>query len=438
MTRTLILIPALASVFALLLEAPADEKNDKTDASALLRMAVDLAKQKKYDEALEIAHKVIDKEPNNDRALLITSDIERRAGRFADGLRHARSALKLNDKVPLYYAMIAANAYGNEEPELALEYCRKVIAMGPSKAGASVYSDAKAYEDVLLPKTYTITWKCDPSNEKHRQFVRDYLPVAAPKDGLPYQSVKVEVKNAARSRLVKGEANDVLQVVPKGKETFEVIHTVTLTPVSYKAKLAKAARSKNGGALPGSARVYLGPSDSIDPTSEELKKVADKVKGSNAVETVRNILAWSKKNITYKDQSSDVTKLDFTSVDEIVRRGHAECRGYTLLFVALCRAAGIPARPVWGVLFVDKTYKSHNWAEVYIAEVGWVPVDPQTPETFGWLPINRVRTFMDQRKTATSPENLPLLNLLFMNGEKLQYEQSRAGESSGGSSNGEK
>lgn len=149
------------------------------------------------------------------------------------------------------------------------------------------------------------------------------------------------------------------------------------------------------------------------------------MRGTNSIETVRNILKWLKKNIKYKEEGSDITKLDFDSVDEIVKRGHAECRGYTMLFAALCRAAGIPARPVWGVLFVDKTCKSHNWDEVYIAGVGWVPVDPQAMETFGWLPINRVRMFMDLRKSSTSEENLPLLNLLFMNGPKVQFEQSR-------------
>ena len=340
---------------------------DEPDVPALVKQAEQLIRDKKYDEALDVIHKAIKKQPNNDHLLMVSSEINRRAGRFADGKRDALAALKINDKVPLYFALVAANAYGNEEPELALEYCRKVIDMGPSKAGASVYKDAKAYEDVLLKKTYTITWKLDPSDPMHRKFIRNYLPVALPQDGLPYQRVAVEVKDAKSHRIIKGEANDVVNVMPNGDKTFQVITKVTLTPVSYKAKLAKAAEMKGNGFLPANVRPYLGAVDAIDPSSAALKKIVAEVKGTNSVETVRNILTWLKKNVKYKDESSDITKLDFDTVDEIVKRGHAECRGYTMLFAALCRAAGIPARPVWGMLFVDKTYKSHNWDEVYIA-----------------------------------------------------------------------
>lgn len=419
--RKLLLVPAILFSFALVLDAPADE----TDPAKLMQKSIDLLRAKKYDEAREAIDKVIEKEPKNDRARMIASEIGRLSGHFADGLRHAQAALKINDKVPLYYALIAANAYYSEEPELALEYCRKVLDMGPSKAGDSVYKDVKAYEDMLLKKTITITWKLDLTDERHHKFIRDYIPLAVPKDGLPYQSVTVQVKDAKSHRFIKGEANDMLQVVPNGKKMFQVVNKVTLTPVSYKSKLAKAAQTQGNGSLPPSVQPYLGTADSIDPKSEELKKIAAEVKGSNSVETVRNILKWLKKNVVYKAESSDINKLDFTKVEEIVERGHAECRGYTMLFAALCRASGIPARPVWGLIFIDKGFRSHNWDEVYISGVGWVPVDPQAAETFGWLPINRVRMFMDLRKTATTEENLPLLNLLFMNGEKLQYEQSR-------------
>jgi transglutaminase-like putative cysteine protease len=417
-----IIILALGCVFVLILGAG---RGDEPDAYDLARQAEMLARDKKYDEALDAIHKALQKEPDNDRLLMMASEINRRAGHFAEGKRDALAAIKINDKVGLYYALVAANAYGNEEPELALEYCRKVIDMGPKKAGESIYKDAKLYEDLLLPKTYTLTWKLDPSDPKHRKFIREYLPVAVPKDGLSYQSVAVEVKDAKSYRLIKGEANDVLRVVPDGDKPFQVINKVKLTPISYKAKLAKSGERSERQPLPAGVRPYLGTAEAIDPNSPVLKKIAAEVKGGNSVETVRNILAWLKKNIKYKEGSSDITKLNFKSVDEIVVRGNAECRGYAMLFAALCRAAGVPARPVWGLLFVDKTYLSHNWDEVYINSVGWVPVDPQAAQTFGWLPINRIRTFMDLRRSARSEENLPLLNLLFMNGPKIQFEQSR-------------
>jgi transglutaminase-like putative cysteine protease len=415
MTRNLF----LASTVALVLTTGAT-RGDESDAAQLAGQAEQYARDKKYDKAIEAIRKAIALEPRNDRYLMVASEIERRAGRFADGVKDALAAIKINDKVSLYYALVAANAYGDQEPEMALEYCRKVIEMGESQAGAGVYRDVKTYEDLLVKKTCTITWNLDPSDPKRRKFVRDSLPIALPKGDLPYQQVTVQVKGAKRHQIIKGDANDVVRVVPDGDKPFQVITKVTVQPISYKAKLAKAS-----GTLPPGARAFLGASEGFDPESPTLKKIAAEVKGKDGVATVKNVLSWLQKNVKYKDETSNITKLDFKTVDEIVERGHAECRGYTMLFAALCRSAGVPARPVWGILFYPKGFASHNWDEVYIAGVGWVPVDPQKPETFGWLPIDHVRVFMDLRKSATSEENLPLLNLLFMNGEKLQYEQTR-------------
>jgi transglutaminase-like putative cysteine protease len=150
------------------------------------------------------------------------------------------------------------------------------------------------------------------------------------------------------------------------------------------------------------------------------------------VDTARNILAWMKKNVEYKLETTAIGKLDFESVDEIVERGHAECRGYALLFTGLCRAAGVPARPVWGLARVaadqDQRFggvASHNWADIYVPGCGWVPVDPQRPETLGFLPTSDMRIYMDAKKTKAGLEVLPMVNLVSMNGEKLKFEESR-------------
>jgi tetratricopeptide (TPR) repeat protein len=426
MTGKRILALVFTGGLALVLGSPGPVQGDeREEAKQAAEMANRLGREKKYAEALEPARKAVKLAPNNEAILMLVSEIEYRTGHFADGLDHAQQALKINDRSGVGYLLAAANAYGNEEPELALEYCRKVLKMGPAAVGKGLYHDAELYEGLLVPKTYTITWKLEPSNldGPTRSTLNGNIDVALPKDNLPYQKVAVQVKGAANTRVVKGEVNDVLHVIRQGDKPFQVITTVTVTPTSYKKKLEKAGQ----GTLPPEARAYLGPAEALDPASPKLQKVALELKSkTSSVETVRAIIAWMKKNIEYKLQEKKITKLDFKNVEEILERRHAECRGYTTLFTALCRAAGVPARPVWGILFQPRDqggFVSHNWNEVYITGCGWVPVDPQKPESFGWLPTTHVRVFMDLRKSPTSRASDPLHYLLYLNGDKLQYEE---------------
>lgn len=68
-----------------------------------------------------------------------------------------------------------------------------------------------------------------------------------------------------------------------------------------------------------------------------------------------------------------------------------DCSDVTALFVALARAAGIPARPVAGLLSRGPYFYHHAWAEIYLG--GWVAVDP----LLGQLPADagRVRLVAD-------------------------------------------
>jgi hypothetical protein len=49
---------------------------------------------------------------------------------------------------------------------------------------------------------------------------------------------------------------------------------------------------------------------------------------------------------------------------------------YSFLFCALCRAGGIPARPVAGFLLPPEETLPHIWAEFYLSPFGWIPADP--------------------------------------------------------------
>jgi len=56
--------------------------------------------------------------------------------------------------------------------------------------------------------------------------------------------------------------------------------------------------------------------------------------------------------------------------------GHGDCGEQTLLLITLMRMNGIPARWQSGWTFTDGKYDDiHDWAEIYLAPYGWVPVD---------------------------------------------------------------
>lgn len=64
----------------------------------------------------------------------------------------------------------------------------------------------------------------------------------------------------------------------------------------------------------------------------------------------------------------------------VLKRGTGSCSEYSFVFIAMCRAAGLPARYVGSVVVrnkdkgIDDVY--HRWPEVYLPNYGWIPADP--------------------------------------------------------------
>jgi transglutaminase-like putative cysteine protease len=68
------------------------------------------------------------------------------------------------------------------------------------------------------------------------------------------------------------------------------------------------------------------------------------------------------------------------SAREVLRTKVGDCNEHTVLYVALARAVGIPARIAVGLTFVRGAFYYHAWPEVYLDEGKgrglWLPVDP--------------------------------------------------------------
>ncbi len=64
----------------------------------------------------------------------------------------------------------------------------------------------------------------------------------------------------------------------------------------------------------------------------------------------------------------------------VLERGSGSCSEYSFVFIAMSRAAGLPARYAGSVVIrgddasTDDVF--HRWVEVYLPNYGWIPVDP--------------------------------------------------------------
>ena len=87
--------------------------------------------------------------------------------------------------------------------------------------------------------------------------------------------------------------------------------------------------------------------------------------------TLARFSSWVSEEISYAIPGGGTARGVYES-----RSG--ECGGHSLLLAAFCRAVGIPARMVWGVMYVPGEggkFGQHGWTEVWMGEQGWLPVD---------------------------------------------------------------
>ena len=120
-------------------------------------------------------------------------------------------------------------------------------------------------------------------------------------------------------------------------------------------------------------------------------------------ETVRKVVGDEKSPywIARKIYNYVIDKLEYEMVggwdvpEVVLKRGSGSCSEYTFAFVALCRAAGLPARYQGSVVVrgdeasVDEAF--HRWAQVYLPGYGWVPVDVNKGDAR--LPADQARGF---------------------------------------------
>jgi hypothetical protein len=168
--------------------------------------------------------------------------------------------------------------------------------------------------------------------------------------------------------------------------------SVTTTVSMYEYDF-KTITSGNKGYEPEDEdlRLYTGEDLFIDIYSPSIISAAKKATGSETdpVLKAKKIYNYVTGKLTYDYPRAADRNYEYMDASEILKVGKGVCADYAILYTALLRASGIPARVAAGIpsmLILDEKDKTidigHAWTEVKLPGYGWIPVDITQEEGF--------------------------------------------------------
>jgi len=167
-------------------------------------------------------------------------------------------------------------------------------------------------------------------------------------------------------------------------------------------ELSRDGRAKTPEPLsPAQREEFLKATATLQADHEAIRKLAREAAGdaTNVIEQATRLERWVHEHVQQKMAANASTAL------AVLNNRAGDCTELTLLFLALARSLGIPAREVGGIVFLnaeEPIFGWHAWAEVHDGHQ-WVSVDPT------W---NQVYVDATHFKLSEGSEDLAWLNVL--------------------------
>ncbi|HEX9445829.1 MAG TPA: transglutaminase-like domain-containing protein [Candidatus Binatia bacterium] len=115
---------------------------------------------------------------------------------------------------------------------------------------------------------------------------------------------------------------------------------------------------------------YLQPTPFVQSDHPQIRALAREIVGAETdpVKASGRIKDW-----VYRGLAKEPT-VSIPNALEVLRTRKGDCNEHAVLFSALARAAGIPAKTAVGVVYLKGAFYYHAWSEVWLGE--WVSLDP--------------------------------------------------------------
>lgn len=199
--------------------------------------------------------------------------------------------------------------------------------------------------------------------------------------------ILAQEKSDAVARVsIKNLAKDAKQILCKvnrlaAGETAEAIVRIKVKKRHIVAP-AEPLRLKLAATVPSKLKQYLRPSPQIESNDKRIKELAATIATDSKLsdwDKVESIYKWVRENVEYKFDTQIHTCL------EAIDSGYGDCEELSSLFIAICRAKGIPARAVW--------VPNHTYPEFYMTDDSgngyWIPCQAAGSYQFGSMTESR-------------------------------------------------
>ncbi len=247
-----------------------------------------------------------------------------------------------------------------------------------------------------------------------------WVPIPVVEDGYQRSLVtKWTLSSGKAQKMVDANGVTLLMVEFDGTETKPTLEMTT--QLQTQSRAVDLTKPGNATISAAEAKKWTAATELMPTDGIVLKRALEATKGKTSeIDKVRGIYEWTIANTYRNVETKGCGVGDVKAALETDNFG-GKCADNNAIFVALCRAVGIPARDVYGVRIAPSAFgykelgagsanitkAQHCRAEVFLTGYGWVPMDPadvgkvQRVETAQWI------------KTVDHPVVAPVHTALF-------------------------
>lgn len=260
--------------------------------------------------------------------------------------------------------------------------------------GLDLWNKRVGASNFILPKVDKITYfKADLKtklkghlllNHKICGFTQEFEESKKPEEDIEVkenieikEEIVVKDNGEVKEKIeVKENIEEKVKKETKKSESSEFIEGIFKTR-TYPPKIKESFKFPVDQEFDASISKFLKPQFQIESQDKSISELATTITwhSSNFQQATQKIINWIQRNIKLKATGT------IPSAKLTLESKSGNIRGIAYLTVALCRASGIPAKIVGGLIYSAGNFIPHYWIEVYVGKDSWVALDPALGET---------------------------------------------------------